>query len=422
MIRMPQSVDSTQAIAENDAIAVERTLAGDRDAYRVLVERHSHNIFRLAYRMTGNRHDAEEVVQEAFLRGYQKLGQFASRANFGTWVYRIAANYAIDRMRQRQKEEARREMPRTEDRDAMENDPLTRVKDEAPTPERLTQSIELRKQMEQALAALTEAERTAFVMRHWEGCGIEEIAEQRAVISEHLAACEKCQGELERIEAVLAALDTLPVPEPGADYRRLVWRAIAPRLAEKPGRWWQAWFEPRRLAAAGAVVALIVAAFVAGRITKRVNTSDNVASKEQVRERVLVVAVGEHLGHSERMLVELSNAAPIDPKQKEVNISAEQRRAEDLLQENRLYRQTALQEGDAGLANVLDELERVLLDVAHSPEEVTPAQLEAIQKKIEARGILFKVRVVNKELQQRQEAAPPAPAQNESSKRERNKV
>lgn len=176
MTRMQQSVDSTQAIAESDAVAVERTLAGDRDAYRVLVERHSHSVFRLAYRMTGNRHDAEEVVQEAFLRGYQKLGQFAARANFGTWVYRIAANYAIDRMRRRQKEDARRETPRAEDVDGIENDPVNRIQDEAPTPERLTQSLELRKQMEQALAALSEAERTAFVMRHWEGCGIEEIA------------------------------------------------------------------------------------------------------------------------------------------------------------------------------------------------------------------------------------------------------
>jgi anti-sigma factor RsiW len=250
----------------------------------------------------------------------------------------------------------------------------------------------------------------------------EGIAEQRAVISEHLAACEECRGELERIEAVLAALNTLPVPDLGTDYGRQVWREIAPRLAEKPGRWWQVWFEPRRLAAAGAVVALIVAAFVAGRFTNRRNPGDNIANKQQVRERILVVAVGEHLGHSERMLVELSNAAPNGPAQKEVNISAEQRRAEDLLQENRLYRQTALQEGDAGLASVLDELERVLLDVAHSPDEVTPAQLEAIQKKIEARGILFKVRVVNKELQQRQEAGEPLPAGNDSSKRERNKV
>src|SRR5437764_14944505 len=134
MIRMPPSVDNDQTIAESDAVAVERTLAGDRDAYRVLVERHSHNVFRLAYRMTGNRHDAEEVVQEAFLRGYQKLGQFAARSNFGTWVYRIAANYAIDRMRQRQKEEARREAPRAEDRDGMENDPLNRVQVGSLTP------------------------------------------------------------------------------------------------------------------------------------------------------------------------------------------------------------------------------------------------------------------------------------------------
>src|SRR5207247_4721698 len=88
--------------------------------------------------------------------------------------YRIAANYAIDRMRQRQKENALRETPRVEDREGTENDPVNRVQDEAPTPERLTQSLELRKQMERALAALSEAERTAFVMRHWEGCGTEE--------------------------------------------------------------------------------------------------------------------------------------------------------------------------------------------------------------------------------------------------------
>lgn len=177
MNRMPESVESAKAIAESDAIAVERTLAGDRNAFRVLVERHSQNVFRLAYRMTGNRPDAEEVVQEAFLRAYQKLGQFAARANFGTWVYRIAANYAIDRMRQRRKDEARREEARATGEDGMENDPVNLVQDGKPTPERLTQSIELRKQMEHALAALSHAERTAFVMRHWEGCGIEEIAE-----------------------------------------------------------------------------------------------------------------------------------------------------------------------------------------------------------------------------------------------------
>jgi hypothetical protein len=250
----------------------------------------------------------------------------------------------------------------------------------------------------------------------------EGVTEHRASILDHLAACQECRGELERIEAVLAALDALPVPDPGAQYGQRVWQQIAPRLPEKRGRWWQIWIEPRRLGAAGAVAALLIAAFLVGRMTKRHGGNDNIASRQQVRERVLVVAVGEHLGHSERMLVELSNAEPNDPAQKQVNISSEERRAVDLLEENRLYRQTALQEGDAGLADVLDELERVLLDVAHSPDEVTPAQLDAIRQKIEARGILFKVRVVGKELQQRQEARQPAPDERDSSKKERNKV
>ena len=175
MIRMPASVDSPQMIADSDAVAVERTLSGEREASRIRVERHSHNVFRLAYRMTGHRQDAEEVVQEAFLRAYQKLGQFEARANFGTWVYRIAANYSIDRMRQKKKEEARKVQPHPQEEE-MESDPVKLVEDRTPTPERSMQSLELRKHLQIALAALTESERTAFVMRHWEGCAIEEIA------------------------------------------------------------------------------------------------------------------------------------------------------------------------------------------------------------------------------------------------------
>ncbi len=173
MNRMP-SVETT---AESDAIAVERTLAGDRDAFRILVERHSRNVYRLAYRMTGNQHDAEEVVQEAFLRAYQKLSQFASRANFGTWVYRIAANYAIDRMRQKKSEDSNRALPARETQDGVEMDLMSSVPDGAPSPERLAQSGQLAAQMRRALTQLTPAERTAFVMRHWGGSGIEEIAE-----------------------------------------------------------------------------------------------------------------------------------------------------------------------------------------------------------------------------------------------------
>ena len=112
MVRMRASGEQAEGVAISDAVAVERTLAGEREAYRVLVERHSQYVYRLAYRMTGNKEDAEEVVQEAFLRAYQKLQQFAGNANFATWVYRIAANYAIDRLRQRKSEDLRREQPK----------------------------------------------------------------------------------------------------------------------------------------------------------------------------------------------------------------------------------------------------------------------------------------------------------------------
>jgi RNA polymerase sigma-70 factor, ECF subfamily len=175
-MRMRESGEKFDAGGISDATAVERALAGEREAYRVLVERHSQYIYRLAYRMSGNSHDAEEIVQEAFLRAYQKLQQFAGNANFGTWVYRIAANYAIDRLRQRKNEEARREVPARSGEGESEIDPLSLVKDSAPSPERLAGSVELAAKMKEALDALSPAERTAIVMRHWDGCGIEEIA------------------------------------------------------------------------------------------------------------------------------------------------------------------------------------------------------------------------------------------------------
>lgn len=245
-------------------------------------------------------------------------------------------------------------------------------------------------------------------------------AEARRGLAAHVQDCPECRSELARIDALLAAINSIPVPDPGGDYGQQVWRQIAPRLPQKGTHWWdffradsvRHWFGPQRLAAAGAIAALVLAAFIAGRISRSGPPATPVAvDNTQVRERVLLMAVGEHLGRSEMILVELANAAPATAKAKQVNISGEQRRAEDLLEENRLYRQTALEQGDAALAGVLDELERVLLDVAHSPQEVSNAQLETIRQRIESRGILFKVRVVGKELQQRSQtrSVPNAP-------------
>src|ERR671939_1275934 len=88
--------------ATDAAAVLDRARQGDSDAFRVLVERHSRSVFRLAYRMTGNEQDAEDVVQESLIRAYKQLGRVESRANFGTWLYRIVANCSVDMMRMKQ--------------------------------------------------------------------------------------------------------------------------------------------------------------------------------------------------------------------------------------------------------------------------------------------------------------------------------
>ncbi len=92
----------TAQMHPDDAAAVAKARRGDEDAFRLLVERHSRSIYRLAYRMTGRPEDAEDVVQEAFVRAYKQMDRFEARSNFGTWLYRIAFNCAVDYTRTRQ--------------------------------------------------------------------------------------------------------------------------------------------------------------------------------------------------------------------------------------------------------------------------------------------------------------------------------
>src|SRR3979409_614513 len=119
--------------ATEGAAVLARARQGDSEAFRALVERHSRSVFRLAFRMTGNEQDAEDVVQESFLRAYRQLGRFESRANFGTWLYRIVSNCAVDLMRSKQ---ARHDQTRGEPLEEAANVP----NDNAPTPERLAES------------------------------------------------------------------------------------------------------------------------------------------------------------------------------------------------------------------------------------------------------------------------------------------
>src|SRR5215468_11947854 len=89
---------------------------GDSEAFRLLVERHSRRAFQLAYRITGNEHDAEDVVQESFIRAYRQLSRFESRAHFGTWLHRIVANCSVDLLRSRR---SRQDYSRGEDLDGL---------------------------------------------------------------------------------------------------------------------------------------------------------------------------------------------------------------------------------------------------------------------------------------------------------------
>src|SRR5438094_334554 len=100
---LPGQPSSNRMMEESDAVAVAKAREGDQDAFRVLVERHSLRLFQLAYRMTGNEQDAEDMVQETFLRAYNRLDRFESRAGFGTWLHRIAANCSLDLLRRQKR-------------------------------------------------------------------------------------------------------------------------------------------------------------------------------------------------------------------------------------------------------------------------------------------------------------------------------
>jgi RNA polymerase sigma-70 factor, ECF subfamily len=158
-------MDATEAAA-----VLARARQGDSDAFRALVEQHGRSVFRLAYRMTGNEQDAEDVVQESFLRAYRQLGRFESRANFGTWLYRIVSNCSVDLMRSKQ---ARHDQVRG---DSLDESVVELPAADGPGPERMAQSAEIDRRVQDALGALSPLERAAFTLRHYEGRSIDEIS------------------------------------------------------------------------------------------------------------------------------------------------------------------------------------------------------------------------------------------------------
>jgi hypothetical protein len=237
-------------------------------------------------------------------------------------------------------------------------------------------------------------------------------------VATHVEACGECAlvvAEIHQVVRDAAALGPI-IPPPH------VWTSLQERLARSTvhspqsivdspestvhsrpsidGRRWT------RYAWAMATAALVVMAFLTGRLLNvreqqpgleqagEAESPAAVAGDTMVRERVLLIAVGDHLERSQMVLVELAHAETSD----ELDISAERQLADDLLASNRLYRQTAQQMGQTNVAGILDELERVLVELARGPSTVSMQQLADIQQRIDSQGILFKVKVVGSDL------------------------
>ena len=233
-------------------------------------------------------------------------------------------------------------------------------------------------------------------------------ARRPAAIEAHLAACDACAALYRDVSGTLAMMSVPEPPERGAQYGLEVWQRIRHQLPEQERPSWRGaldWLRMDRFALAAAAALLVVAAFTAGRLfpgsraprPSPASTADATPGTDAGR-RILLASVADHLDRSERVLTDIMNTA--DP----ADLSAERGWAEDLLTTSRLYRQDAVDAGEQSVAAVLDELERNLLEVVHSPAKMSAADLEQIRRRIDAAALLFKVRVMSDEIRQREQA------------------
>jgi hypothetical protein len=219
----------------------------------------------------------------------------------------------------------------------------------------------------------------------------------RDAVRAHLDACDTCRVLEQELRAVLTAVETTPITEPPNGFEREMWARIEPLLPVQPTpqtRW--SWFMPR-LAMAASVGLLMVAAFAAGRGWQRpaAEPSAPFVDNEPTGERVLRAVVGDHLERSQRVLTELVNADYA------VGAPTGQARAAELVAAGRLYRRSAEQIGDAEIGGLLEDLERVLVEVANGPSDITPEELSHLRQRIDDQDLLFRVRVVSNEMKGR---------------------
>ena len=221
-----------------------------------------------------------------------------------------------------------------------------------------------------------------------------------ARVESHLASCRECQFAQEKLQRVMTMVDAASPVEAPLGFERTAWARLEPEPDANSAKstlrkffWFPQW------ALAGGVAALVVVAFMAGRITggDAPVATPSAAVAQVERGRVLQSAVGEHLDRTQMMLVELANA---DVDGADV-LAGEQKRAEDLVAANRVIRASALQSGDGQVVDILEDLERVLLEIANAPANATSNDLTDLQSRITREDLLFRLRVIASEMRQR---------------------
>jgi hypothetical protein len=225
----------------------------------------------------------------------------------------------------------------------------------------------------------------------------------RRQAEEHLQSCDLCRRELAGLAQALEAIESWPIPERDENYGGEVWTRIRPRLKEGFGRRWHFLPPLRAWALAATVAVLLIGAFWAGRVWQQRQRPAVTAIPAPARDRILMVAVGDHLERAQMLLVEVMN----QEAEGTIDLSQKKLLAQDMVESNRLYRQAALRDKQPGVANLLDELERVLLHISHSPNEISADELASLQHQIASQGILFKVRVVELDMHEKQKTAGP---------------
>ena len=236
----------------------------------------------------------------------------------------------------------------------------------------------------------------------------------RAAMRAHLAVCDRCRALDRELRGVLALVNTEPAPEAPEGFEREMWARLEPHVVSgfsrtepvrlKPDTtFW--WFELPRWAFAVGTAALAIGAFSLGRVwdPAPAPSTDSVAEVTDISDRLLRSEVEEYLERSQRVLVELVNTDDDAP----VMLASDRERAANLVADGRLYRRSIGETGDADTRDLLEDVERVLVEIANGPEAETSNHLSGVRARISNQDLIFRLRLMTAEMRERERRARP---------------